>query len=61
MTPGRLSPQALNRAAGHLAYHTGQIVFLAKHWRGAEWKSLSIPKGQSEQFHVEMLKKHKSS
>lgn len=53
--------QALNRAAGHLAYHTGQIVFLAKHWKGAEWRSLSIPKGQSEQFGAEMLKKYKSS
>jgi len=33
----------------HYAYHVGQITLLAKHARGAEWKSLSIPKGQSEQ------------
>lgn len=53
--------QAVSRAASHLAYHTGQIVYLAKHWRGAEWNSLSIPKGQSEQFLAKMKEKHKSS
>ncbi len=40
--------QAINRQMLHYAYHVGQIVLLAKHTRGAEWKSLSIPKGQSE-------------
>jgi hypothetical protein len=50
--------QALNRAVAHLAYHAGQITFLAKHWKGAEWKSLSVPKGQSEQFNARMLQKH---
>jgi hypothetical protein len=40
--------QAINRQVAHYAYHVGQIVLLAKHARGAEWKSLSIPKGQSE-------------
>ena len=53
--------QAVNRAAAHLAYHAGQIVYLAKHWKGAEWNSLSIPKGQSEQFLAKMKEKHKSS
>jgi|SRR5579872_391006 len=38
---------AINRQIQHYAYHVGQIVFLAKHFLGAEWKSLSIPKGQS--------------
>ncbi len=42
--------QALHRAVAHYVYHVGQIVFLAKHFRGAEWKTLSIPRGQSEQF-----------
>jgi len=51
--------QALNRAVSHCAYHTGQIAFLAKHWKGAEWKSLSVPKGQSEQFNAQMLQKYK--
>lgn len=42
--------QALNRALAHCAYHTGQIAFLAKHWRGAEWQSLSIPRHKSNAF-----------
>jgi len=34
----------LNRQMTHHAYHVGQIVFLAKHFRSAEWKNLSIPR-----------------
>jgi hypothetical protein len=34
----------LNRQLSHHAYHVGQIVFLAKHWRASEWKTLSIPR-----------------
>ncbi len=49
--------QAINRQVTHYAYHVGQIVYLAKHWKGADWKSLSVPKGQSEQFNAEMLRK----
>ncbi len=51
--------QAVNRAVAHAAYHMGQIVFLAKHWKGADWKQLSVPKGQSEQFNTKMLERHK--
>jgi Protein of unknown function (DUF1572) len=39
--------EALNRSVTHLGYHVGQIVLLAKHFQGATWKSLSIPKGRS--------------
>jgi hypothetical protein len=53
--------QAVNRQVAHYAYHVGQIVFLAKHWKGAEWKTLSVPKGQSEQFNAKMLPKQKTS
>ena len=42
--------QALNRALAHFAQHTGQIVFLAKHLRSKEWKTLSIPRGKSEDY-----------
>jgi hypothetical protein len=38
----------------------GQITYLAKHWKGAEWKTLSVPKGQSEQFNSKMMEKYKS-
>ena len=51
--------QALNRAANHLAYHTGQLVFLAKHWKGGDWQTLSVPKGQSEQFNAQKLAEQK--
>jgi Protein of unknown function (DUF1572) len=36
--------QALARQLTHHSYHVGQIVFLAKHFRSAAWKSLSIPR-----------------
>jgi hypothetical protein len=36
--------QAIQRQVAHYASHIGQIMFLAKHFRGREWKSLSIPK-----------------
>ncbi len=52
--------QAINRQVMHYAYHVGQIVYLAKHWKGADWKSLSVPKGQSEQFNPEMSGKRQS-
>jgi len=38
--------QALDRQLTHHAYHVGQIVFLAKHFRSEAWKSLSIPKAR---------------
>ena len=39
--------EAISRQMTHYAEHIGQIILLAKHYRGAEWTSLSIPKGQS--------------
>lgn len=42
--------QALNRQSAHYALHTGQIILLAKHLRSGEWKTLSIPRGKSEEF-----------
>lgn len=44
--------QALNRALAHYAQHIGQIVFLAKHLRSKEWKTLTIPRGKSEEYKV---------
>ena len=52
--------QAINRQAAHSAYHVGQIAYLAKHWKGAEWKTLSVPRGQSEQFNAKMMEKFKT-
>jgi hypothetical protein len=42
--------QAICRQATHYAGHTGQIVLLAKHFAGARWRALTIPRGQSKSF-----------
>jgi hypothetical protein len=52
--------QAVNRQVAHYAYHTGQIVFLAKHIRAGKWKTLSIPRGKSEEFKTVAPKPRKS-
>jgi uncharacterized damage-inducible protein DinB len=44
--------QAVHRQLTHYAYHIGQIVLLARHFAGARWTSLSIPKGKSKEFEV---------
>ena len=36
--------EALNRQLTHYAAHIGQIVFLAKHLKSAEWQTLSVAK-----------------
>lgn len=46
--------EAVNRQLTHYAYHVGQIVYLSKQACGDDWKSLSIPKGQSEEFNRQM-------
>lgn len=52
--------QAINRQMTHYAYHVGQIVFLAKQWKDTQWKTLSVPKGQSEQLNEKLLQKQKN-
>ena len=42
--------EAINRQLTHYAYHIGQITFLAKHFRSTDWKTLSVPRGQSAEF-----------
>ena len=50
---GHTGPEAINRQLAHYAYHIGQIVFIGKMLRGDQWISLSIPKGQSEQYNAQ--------
>ncbi len=50
--------QAINRAIAHLAYHTGQIVYLAKYFRSESWTTLSVPRGKTEEFNAKMREKH---
>jgi hypothetical protein len=47
--------QAVNRQIAHYAYHCGQIVLLAKHFRSEEWQSLSVPRNKSGEFNQRVL------
>jgi hypothetical protein len=44
--------QAINRQMAHYSYHIGQVAFLARHFAGDEWKTLSIPKKGSKEFNA---------
>jgi hypothetical protein len=52
--------QAINRQLAHYAYHIGQIVFLAKHLQSSHWKSLTVPRGKSQEFNTKVLNKELS-
>jgi hypothetical protein len=54
-----LVTEALERHLAHCAYHIGQIVFIGKMVSGDNWKSLSIPKGKSNEFNEKMFSKPK--
>jgi hypothetical protein len=51
--------QAINRQIAHYAGHIGQIIFLSKHLRSNEWKTLSIPRGKSEDYKTAPPKTYK--
>jgi hypothetical protein len=42
--------EALLRLLPHTSYHVGQIVYLVKMFRGADWDCLTIPLGKSEEY-----------
>jgi Protein of unknown function (DUF1572) len=46
--------RAVLRGLTHAAGHVGQIVLLARHVQGAQWKTLSIPRGESEAFNARL-------
>lgn len=52
--------QAITRSFGHTAGHVGQIVQLAKYLRWQEWKTLTIPRGKSEEFNAKMTERFRS-
>ncbi|TKC05736.1 DUF1572 domain-containing protein [Pedobacter polaris] len=58
---GHTVAEAINRQLAHYPYHVGQIVFLGKMLCNQNWKSLSIPKGDSKTFNDEKFThpKHK--
>ena len=49
--------EAINRQLTHYAYHVGQIVLLAKHFKSTEWKTLSIAKNRSADFNAFLAEK----
>jgi len=52
--------QAINRQIAHYSYHCGQIVFLAKQLQHEKWKSLTVPRGKSEEFNRKVSAKELS-
>jgi len=52
--------QAINRQMAHYGMHLGQIILLAKHFKGAQWTSLSIPKNQSAAYNTAVARGEKS-
>ncbi len=51
--------EAIQRQLAHYAYHIGQMVYIGKMIKGNEWKSLTIPKGKSNEFNAEKYSKGK--
>lgn len=49
--------EAINRQLTHYSYHIGQIVLLAKHFKSADWKTLSVPKNKSTEFNKFLAEK----
>lgn len=47
---GQTVMEALQRQLAHYPHHIGQILFIGKVLKGADWKSLSIPKGGSQGY-----------
>ena len=46
---GHTVMEAINRQLAHYPYHIGQIVYIGK-LSATHWESLSIPRGNSQQF-----------
>lgn len=52
--------KAISRQVVHYAGHAYQILFLGKHLKGAAWSTLSVPRGQSEEFNRRMIARQKA-
>ena len=51
---GLIAIDAINRQFAHYPYHVGQIIQIAKSIKSDKWLSLSIAKGQSEDYNRQM-------
>ena len=56
---GHTITEAVNRQLTHYAYHVGQIVLIGQMRRGKDWKSLSIPKGNSKIYNEQKFAQEK--
>jgi hypothetical protein len=52
--------QAINRQVAHYSYHVGQIVYLARHFAGDKWQTLTIPRKKSAEFNRQVAAGEKS-
>ena len=52
---------AATRSLAHTAYHIGQIIQIARILAGDTWETLTIPRGQSEQFNDDQWGKSTAS
>src|SRR5258708_31422301 len=53
--------QAINRQVAHYSYHAGQIVYLARHFAGDKWQTLTIPKKKSAEFNRQVRSEEHTS
>jgi hypothetical protein len=51
---------AIHRQLAHVPYHVGQVVYLARHFAGERWQSVSIPRGKSAEFNAAVAAGKKS-
>lgn len=52
--------EVIQRQLTHYATHVGQIMAIAKWIVGDRWKSLTIPKGETNQFNAEKFSREKT-
>jgi hypothetical protein len=57
---GQTVLEAIQRQLAHYPHHVGQILYQAKILKGDEFKSLSIPKGNSADFNKEKFAQEKA-
>lgn len=56
---GHTVVEAINRQMAHYAYHVGQMTYIARMIKGADWQSLSIPRGESAAYNQAKFAKPK--
>ena len=45
-------PLAIHRSLAHCAYHIGQMIMIARILAGDDWKTITIPRGQSASYNT---------